>query len=58
MITWIIGITGYWLISDTRAQLLNETLVGLLGGMQTGADFLRNFLATDTRAWAGGSLSS
>ena len=48
-ITWIIGITGYWLISDTRAQLLNETLVRLLGGMQTGADFLRNFLATDTR---------
>ena len=48
-ITWIIGITGYWLISDTRAQLLNETLVRLLGGMQAGADFLRNFLATDTR---------
>ena len=25
-VTWVIGVTGYWLISDERAQLLNGTL--------------------------------
>ena len=47
--TWLIGITGYWLVSDSRAQLLNDTLARLLGGVRTGADFLTSFLATDTR---------
>ncbi len=48
-ITWLIGITGYWLISDTRAQLLNETLIHLLGSAQAAADFLSSSLAADTR---------
>jgi ferredoxin/cytochrome c551/c552 len=48
-VAWLIGITGYWLISDTRAQLLNEALVRLLGSVRAGADFLRGFLATGTR---------
>jgi ferredoxin len=48
-VTWIIGVTGYWLTSDARAQLLNETLARIVGGTQAGAAFLTGFLATDVK---------
>ena len=48
-VTWLIGITGYWLTSDARAQLLNETLARIVGGTQAGAAFLTSFLATDVK---------
>ena len=46
---WIIGVTGYWLISDARSQLLNETLADTIGRARAGVTFLNTFLATDTR---------
>ncbi len=48
-ITWIIGISGYWLISDSRAQLLNQTLIDLIGRFQAGAAFINSLLVTDVR---------
>ena len=48
-LTWGIGITGYWLISDERSQLLNDILVKMIGGGRAGATFLNSFLATDAR---------
>lgn len=47
VLAWVIGVTGYWLISDQRAQLLNETLAAALGRARAGVAFLNNFLATD-----------
>jgi len=44
---WFIGITGYWLIWDERAQLLNQTLFNLIGSTKTGTTFLINTLVSD-----------
>lgn len=49
VLAWIIGVTGYWLISDARAQLLNETLAALIGRAQAGIAFLNSALTTDAR---------
>ena len=35
-LVWLIGVSGYWLIWDERAQLLNQTLFNLIGRLQTG----------------------
>jgi ferredoxin len=49
VVAWIIGVSGYWLISDSRAQLLNQTLVDAVGRFRLGAAFINSLLATDTR---------
>ena len=36
---WLAGVTGYWLVWDSRAQALNEAVVALLGGTGAGARF-------------------
>jgi ferredoxin/coenzyme F420-reducing hydrogenase delta subunit len=43
---WFGGITGYWLIWDERAQLLNQTFINLIQGTSWGRSFLVNNLVT------------
>ncbi|MEN8040709.1 MAG: hydrogenase iron-sulfur subunit [Actinomycetota bacterium] len=43
---WVIGVTGYWLIWDERAQALNEVLIRALRGSELGLDFLLDNLLT------------
>lgn len=43
---WVLGVTGYWLIWDERAQLLNEALTRALDGTTLGLDFLLDNLLT------------
>ena len=35
-VTWLAGVTGYWLVWDVRAQALNEAVIALLGGLPVG----------------------
>jgi len=44
---WIIGITGYWLIWDERAQVITQTFVNLLDDLSVGTRLLFNYLLTD-----------
>lgn len=44
---WVAGVTGYWLVADERAQVLDQTLVRLLGGFSAGVVFLSRFLTTE-----------
>jgi ferredoxin len=50
---WFIGITGYWLIWDERAQIINQTLFDILGKTKTGTSFLIKYLVSDaaTTGW-------
>ncbi len=43
---WVIGVTGYWLLWDVRAQALNEVLIRALRGSVVGLDFLLDNLLT------------
>lgn len=43
---WFVGITGYWLIWDERAQLLNQTFINLIQSSSWGRSFLINYLVT------------
>ncbi|MEJ2748158.1 MAG: cytochrome b N-terminal domain-containing protein, partial [Anaerolineae bacterium] len=43
---WFVGITGYWLIWDERAQLLNQTFINLVQSTSWGRSFLINYLVT------------
>jgi len=45
---WVAGVTGYWLIWDERAQLLNESFAELLAKMTPWADGFRIYLVTAT----------
>lgn len=49
---WAIGATGYWLIWDERAVLLNQSLIALLEKSSLGRYFLVNYLVS-SRAGAG-----
>ncbi len=44
VLVWAIGVTGYWLIWDNRAQILNQSLFDLISGSQIGSAFLVNFM--------------
>ncbi|MBN8580339.1 MAG: hydrogenase iron-sulfur subunit [Anaerolineae bacterium] len=44
---WFIGITGYWLIWDERAQLLNQSLFKILGNFKAGQTFIVDYLVGD-----------
>lgn len=43
---WIIGVTGYWLIFDERAQVITQTLINAIGDWPTGVAFLINNAVT------------
>ena len=45
-LVWVIGVTGYWLIWDERAQALNEVLIRALRGTTLGLDFLLDNILT------------
>lgn len=47
VVVWFIGITGYWLIWDERAALLNQSLFKVLGGFRAGQTFLVDYLVGD-----------
>jgi ferredoxin/cytochrome c551/c552 len=53
VVVWFIGITGYWLIWDERAHLLNKILFDLIGNTKLGVSFLVNYLISDaaTTGW-------
>ncbi len=44
---WLIGISGYWMIWDQRAEVLNQTLINLLKNSQIGTNFLVNYLVSE-----------
>ena len=44
---WGIGITGYWLIWDERAQLLNLSLFKAIGDFQSGQAFIVDYIVGD-----------
>ena len=47
VLVWLIGITGYWLIWDQRAGVLNQTLINLLKNSQLGTAFLVDYLVSE-----------
>ena len=47
VVVWAIGITGYWLIWDNRAQILNQSLYKILGIFQSGQAFIVDFIVGD-----------
>ncbi len=53
-VVWFIGVTGYWLIWDNRAQILNQTLFSLFGDFQKGEEFIVKFMVSDAASsgWA------
>ncbi len=53
LLVWFIGITGYWLIWDERAQFLNLTLFNLLENSNFGVAFLLRTMVSDaaTTGW-------
>ena len=44
VVVWVIGITGYWLIWDERAQVLNQSLFKILGNFKGGQAFIVDFI--------------
>jgi NAD-dependent dihydropyrimidine dehydrogenase PreA subunit len=47
VVVWAIGITGYWLIWDDRAQILNQSLFKVLGNFKGGQTFIVDFIVGD-----------
>jgi len=47
VVVWLIGVTGYWLIWDERAQVLNQTFFNLLQTSSLGAAFLVQFVVSE-----------
>jgi len=47
VVVWLIGITGYWLIWDERAQVLNQSLFKFLGNFRGGQTFIVDFITGD-----------
>lgn len=45
-VVWLIGVTGYWLIWDERAQVLNEALRRVLAQFRVGLDFMLDNVLT------------
>ena len=44
LVVWIAGVTGYWLIWDERAAVLNDALGRFFANSSRGVDFLIDFL--------------
>ncbi|MBI5933464.1 MAG: hydrogenase iron-sulfur subunit [Chloroflexi bacterium] len=47
VVVWFIGITGYWLIWDERAALLNQSLFKILSEFKAGQTFLVDYIVGD-----------
>ena len=47
-VVWVIGITGYWLIWDNRAQILNQSLFDILGNFKSGQNFIVKFIVGES----------
>lgn len=45
---WGAGVTGYWMIWDERATVLNQTLFRLLENFRSGVELMLNLVVTDT----------
>jgi ferredoxin len=43
---WAIGVSGYWLLWDQRAQVINQSLIRLIANSRLGSAFLVHFLTT------------
>ena len=54
VVVWVIGITGYWLIWDQRASLLNQSLFNILDGFKAGQTFIVDYIVGDAAGtgWA------
>ena len=48
VVVWVIGITGYWLIWDNRAQILNQSLFDILGYFKSGQNFIVKFIVGES----------
>ncbi|MCB9133895.1 MAG: hydrogenase iron-sulfur subunit [Anaerolineales bacterium] len=46
-LVWAVGVTGYWMIWDERATVLNQTLFRVLENFRTGVAFMLNLIVTD-----------
>lgn len=46
---WLAGVTGYWLIWDTRAQALTEAFAALIGSISSAWEV--SLLASDSTGW-------
>lgn len=44
---WGAGVTGYWMIWDERATVLNQSLFRLLDNFRAGINFMLNLIVTD-----------
>ncbi len=53
-VLWVAGVTGYWLIWDQRAQVLNDALTRAIAGTRLGLDFLIDNVLTNAAGsgWA------
>jgi ferredoxin len=49
VVLWAVGVSGYWLVSDSRTQLLNRMLASLAGGLPGGSALLTQLFVTDVR---------
>ncbi len=48
VLVWVIGVTGYWLIWDSRAQVITQTFFDIFNTFSAGKEFIVKFIATAT----------
>jgi len=50
---WFTGMTGYWMVADTRAQAINQVFVDLIGRLPIGDALIINHLSpvSDSSGW-------
>ncbi|MEW5938421.1 MAG: cytochrome b N-terminal domain-containing protein [Chloroflexota bacterium] len=46
VVVWVIGVTGYWLIWDSRAQVITQSFFDIFNSFSAGKDFIVKFIAT------------
>lgn len=46
-LVWAVGVTGYWMIWDERATVLNQSLFRVLENFRAGIAFMLNLIVTD-----------
>lgn len=51
VIIFIAGVTGYWLLWDERAQLINEATASVLGVVDVGSAMVTAILTADGSGW-------
>ncbi len=45
---WVIGVTGYWLIWDERAQLITQSFFDIFSSFSAGKNFIFKYIVTAT----------